>query len=327
MIVPLWFEFSALGILAIIMAADLVIASRRPRVPSVAESAIWIAFYVGLAIVFGVVLVAWGFPDKAVQFVTGWATEYSLSIDNLFVFVVILARFAVPALLQQRLLMVGIVIALVLRGIFIFVGAVLVSNFSWIFYIFGAFLIYTAIAQLRSSANEELDQDGRIMRFFKRWFRMSGTFDRARLRTRIDGRIVFTPVLVVVAVIGVTDLLFALDSIPAIFGITSDGFVLLTTNIFALMGLRQLYFLLGALVDRLPYLTYGVAAILAFIGLKLVFASLHDNTVPFVNGGRGVRWAPVIGTVESLVVILGLLLLAIVASLVGLRVTRPRSVD
>jgi tellurite resistance protein TerC len=317
-VLPVWFQAGTLGILIAIMAADLAIAQRRPRVPTLAESAIWIAVYVALALVFAALLFFCGFPDKAVQFVTGWATEYSLSVDNLFVFVVILARFAVPAHLQQRLLLIGIVIALVLRGVFIAVGAVLVANFSWIFYLFGAFLIYTAIAQLRTAGSEGAGVGSGVMGFFRRRFRMSDTFDGVRVRARIDGRVVFTPVIAVVAVIGVTDLLFALDSIPAIFGITGDGFIVLTTNIFALMGLRQLYFLIGALVDRLPYLSYGVAAILAFIGLKLVSASLHDNAVPFINGGHGVTWAPVVGTLNSLVVILGLLLLAVVASLVQL---------
>jgi tellurite resistance protein TerC len=244
-------------------------------------------------------------------------TEYSLSIDNLFVFIVIMTGFAVPKKRQQEVLMIGIILALVFRGIFILIGAQLIENFSWIFYIFGAFLIYTAITQAFGS--EHGDQtDTALIRFAKRHLSLTDRYDGGKIRTTIDGKKYFTPILIVLISIGATDVLFALDSIPAIFGITDSPFIVFTANIFALMGLRQLYFLLGDLVERLKYLKYGIAFILAFIGVKLILHALHENELPFLNNGEHI---PVfeIDTVLSLIVIVLSMAVATVASLVSIK--------
>ena len=222
--------------------------------------------------------------------------------------------------------MIGIVIALVLRGIFIILGAQLIENFSWIFYLFGAFLLFTAYRQVFGSEPEaEGTKDNFFIRLVRRRVRLTNTFEGSKLRTVVDGHRMFTPMLIVFLAIGSTDLLFALDSIPAIFGITQSPFIVFTANIFALMGLRQLYFLLGGLLKRLHYLKHGVAVILAFIGIKLVFHAMHVNELPFINGGHSIEWAPEIGTLTSLFVILGTMALATIASLVRARSEVRRS--
>jgi tellurite resistance protein TerC len=317
--IPVAFEIASLVILLLILAADVTLAYLRPHVPSTRESALWIGFYVVLALVFALVLFLIGDVDQAGQFVAGWLTEYSLSIDNLFVFVIIMARFSVPRKYQQEVLMVGIIIALVLRGIFILLGSQLIENFSWIFYIFGAFLLYTAVQQAFSKSEETEQTENGVIRFLRKRISISDTFEGVKLRTVVDGKKLFTPVLIVFIAIGTTDLVFALDSIPAIFGITQDPFLVFAANIFALMGLRQLYFLLGDLIEKLVYLKYGIAFILAFIGVKLVFHALHENEVPFLNGGEGFHWAPEIPTFVSLAVIVASMAIATVASLVKLR--------
>lgn len=319
---PLWFEISTFVVLAGIIVFDLIHAYRRPHIPPTRESALWVAFYVALALVFAVLMFLFAGAEHAGQFVAGWLTEYSLSIDNLFVFVIIMGRFSVPRHLQQEVLMVGILIALVLRGIFILLGATLIENFSWIFYIFGAFLLFTAIQQAFTSTEEMNEKESSVIRLLRRRVPITDAFDGTRLRVVQDGRKVFTPLLVVFIALGTTDLVFALDSIPAIFGITTSAFIVFTANVFALMGLRQLYFLLGDLVDRLVYLKYGIAFILAFIAVKLVFHALHENEVPFINGGQGVAWAPEINTWVSLGVIVASMAVATVASLVKLRMDR-----
>jgi tellurite resistance protein TerC len=324
---PPLFEIVSLAVLLLVLAADLVLAYRRPHVPSTRESALWVSFYVGLALVFALVLLVVAGTEQAAQFVAGWVTEYSLSIDNLFVFVIIMARFSVPRKYQQEVLMVGIVIALVLRGVFILLGAQLITNFSWIFYVFGAFLLFTAVQQATENNSEMEDRESGVIRFLRRRIAISSQFDGAKLRTTIDGKRMFTPILVVFIAIGTTDLVFALDSIPAIFGITADPFIVFTANIFALMGLRQLYFLLGGLIDKLEYLRFGIAFILAFIGVKLVFHALHENELTFINGGVGVEWAPEISTWTSLAVIIGAMAVATVASLVKLRLDRRKPLN
>ena len=220
--------------------------------------------------------------------------------------------------------MVGILIALVLRGLFILAGAALIENFSWIFYIFGAFLVYTAVRQAFEKHDDMEDTENGIIRFLRKRVPITDTYDGAKLRTVIDGRKVFTPILVVFIALGLTDLVFAIDSIPAIFGITQDPFIVFTANVFALMGLRQLYFLLGDLIDKLEYLHYGIAFILAFIGVKLFFHALHVNELPFINGGEHVDWAPEISTWTSLAVILAAMAVAVIASLVKIRVESRR---
>jgi len=319
---PLLFEITTFVVLTGIIVFDLVHAYRRPHIPTTKESALWVGFYVLLALIFAVLMLVLGDVEHAGQFVAGWLTEYSLSIDNLFVFVIIMARFSVPRHLQQEVLMVGILIALVLRGIFILLGATLIENFSWIFYIFGAFLLFTAIQQAFTSSDEMDDRENGVIRMLRKRVPITDTFEGTRLRITEGGRTVFTPLIAVFIALGTTDLVFALDSIPAIFGITQSAFIVFTANVFALMGLRQLYFLLGDLIDRLVYLKYGIAFILAFIAVKLVFHALHENEVPFINGGQGVAWAPEINTWVSLGVIVASMAVATVASLVKLRIDR-----
>ena len=327
LVIPAWFEIGSLVVMVVIVIADLVLAYRRPHIPSPRESALWIGFYVTLALVFAALLWALGDADHAGQFLAGWLTEYSLSIDNLFVFVIIMARFSVPRPLQQEVLMVGIVIALVLRGVFILLGATLIENFSWIFYLFGAFLLYTAIQQVRSNPHETEETESGVIRFLRKRIPITDSFDGVKLRTKVDGHRKFTPIIIVFVAIGTTDLIFALDSIPAIFGITQNAFVVFAANVFALMGLRQLYFLLGNLINKLVYLTYGIAFILAFIGVKLVFHALHENTLPFINGGHSVEWAPEFGTLVSLAVIVLSMTIATIASLLKLRIDARRASD
>ncbi|WP_104195151.1 TerC family protein [Cryobacterium sp. M25] len=316
---PLWFEIGSLVVLTLILVADLLIVFKRPHVPSMREASLWVAFYVGLALIFALLMLVLGDAEHAGQFLAGWLTEYSLSIDNLFVFVIIMARFSVPRKYQQEVLIVGIIIALVLRGIFILLGAQLIENFSWIFYIFGAFLLYTAVHQAVAKEPDVDEADNGLIRYLRRHMNISSTFDGSKLRTLVDGKKVLTPMLIVLLAIGTTDLVFALDSIPAIFGITQSPFIVFTANVFALMGLRQLYFLLGGLLERLEYLNYGIAFILFFIGVKLVFHALHNNEVFFINGGEGVGWAPEIDTWTSLWVIVVSMAVATIASLIKAR--------
>jgi tellurite resistance protein TerC len=281
------------------------------------EASGWVVFYVALALAFGAgVWVAAG-GKYAGEFYTGWLTEYSLSVDNLFVFVIIMGRFAVPRQFQQKVLLIGIVLALIMRGGFIAAGAALITQFSWVFYIFGAFLVYTAITLVKDGQNDEDDfQENVLIRWAKRALPVSSSFDSGRMTVvSATGKRLFTPMLIVMIAIGTTDLLFALDSIPAIFGITKEPFLVFTANVFALMGLRQLYFLLGGLLERLVYLNYGLAAVLAFIGVKLFLEALHTNSLSFINGGHGLHWAPEIPIWLSLLVIIGTLGAATVASL------------
>ncbi|UOQ88809.1 TerC family protein [Agromyces endophyticus] len=320
---PIWFEVGSLVVLTLILVGDLLLVLKRPHVPSMKESTLWVVFYVVLALVFAGLMYLFAGGEFAGQFLAGWLTEYSLSIDNLFVFVIIMAKFAVPRKLQQEVLMVGIIIALVLRGIFILLGASLIENFSWIFYIFGAWLVWTAIQQVRGDHDDD-DSDTFVVRMLRKRVRLTDDYDGVKLRTTIDGKRFFTPMLIVFIAIGTTDLLFALDSIPAIFGITQSAFIVFTANVFALMGLRQLYFMLGGLLERLEYLKYGIAFILAFIGVKLVFHAMHVNELPFLNGGEPIEWAPEISTWMSLGVIVVAMLVATVASLVKARVDAKR---
>ncbi|MBK4346260.1 TerC family protein [Lacisediminihabitans changchengi] len=322
---PIAFEITTIVVLILIVIADLVLAYKRPHIPSTKESSLWVGFYVLLALIFAVLMFVFAGADHAGQFVAGWLTEYSLSIDNLFVFVIIMARFSVPRKYQQEVLMVGIIIALVLRAIFIILGAQLIEHFSWIFYIFGAFLLYTAIRQAFENSDEMEDKESGVIRLLRKRVPITDEFDGAKLRTVIDGKKVLTPMIIVFLAIGSTDLIFALDSIPAIFGITQSAFIVFTANVFALMGLRQLYFLLGDLIDKLVYLKYGIAFILAFIGVKLVAHALHENELPFINSGKGIEWAPEISTLMSLGVIVVSMAVAVVASLIKIRIDKNRA--
>ena len=311
-----WFEIISMVVLTTILIADVLIIFKRPHVPSARESALWVSFYAALAIVFGLILLVTVDSTKASEFFAGWLTEYSLSIDNLFVFVIIMTRFKVDKKYQQEVLMVGVVMALVLRGIFILVGAALIEQFSAIFYLFGAFLLYTAYHQAFRSHNDEEETESKLIAMLRKRIHVSDNYDGAKIRTVVNGKKVFTPMIVVFAAIALTDVMFAFDSIPAIFGITTDPFIVFTANVFALMGLRQLYFLLGGLLDRLEYLKYGIAFILGFIGFKLVAHAMHVNELPFINGGKHIEWAPEISSNTSLVVIVASIVISAVVSVV-----------
>jgi tellurite resistance protein TerC len=313
--IPGWVEIAIIGALVVLLIADVWFVGRRPHEPSMRESALGVAFYVGLALLFGLGVLWWSGGRYAGEFYAGWLTEYSLSVDNLFVFVIIMARFAVPRQYQQKVLLIGIVLALVLRGIFIVLGAAAIERFVWVFFIFGAFLIYTAWKLAFHSEDEENFEENALIRWSRRALPMSETFDGAKLRTVVNGKRLFTPMIVVMIAIGTTDLLFALDSIPAIFGLTKEPFLVFTANVFALMGLRQLYFLLDGLLDRLIYLSLGLSIVLGFIGVKLIFEALAENSLSFVNGGEHVTWAPHIPIWLSLSVIIGTLVVTAVASL------------
>ncbi|GAA3286477.1 TerC family protein [Arthrobacter citreus] len=315
---PVVFEVGTFVVLGIVLIFDLLLVVKRPHEPSMKEAGLWVGFYVGLALVFAGAMFVFTGPEYGSQFVAGWVTEYSLSIDNLFVFIIIMARFSVPRKYQQEVLMFGIIIALILRGIFIIIGAAVIENFSWVFFIFGAFLLWTAYKQATDNGeDEEEGSDNKLIGKLRRVLPMTDKFDQGKIRTVVDGKKVFTPMLIVFITIGVTDLMFAVDSIPAIFGLTQSAFIVFTANIFALMGLRQLYFLLGGLMDRLIYLKHGLSVILAFIGVKLILHALHVNELPFINGGEHVAWAPEIPTFVSLAVILGTIVIATVASLLS----------
>jgi tellurite resistance protein TerC len=308
MTVPGWVWYLTLGVTAAVLAVDVFVIGRRPHRPSVRELTIALVAYVGAAILFGLGMWWLVGGQYAGEFFAGWLTEYSLSVDNLFIFILIMGRFAVPERLQQFALIVGIVIAIVLRGVFIALGAAVITSFSWVFYIFGAFLIFTAVKLVREGqSDDDTYEENRLMRFLETRFPATTEFDGTRLSTRRDGVRLVTPMLFVIVALGTTDLLFALDSIPAIYGLTSEPYIVLVANIFALMGLRQLYFLLGGLLRRLVYLGLGLALLLTFIGVKLLLHALHLNQVPFVNGGRSVPVPeiPISASLVAIVLILG----------------------
>jgi tellurite resistance protein TerC len=306
-----------LGVTIAVLLFDVVVIGRRPHEPSKRELVGALSFYVLLAVAFGVwVWVSHG-QQFGLEFFAGWLTEYSLSVDNLFVFLIIMASFNVPRKNQQQALLVGIVLALVFRGIFIAVGAVAINQFSWVFYIFGLFLIYTGF-RLAGNRDHGDDGDNRVVRFARTYLNTTEKWAGLKLYLKEGSKRLMTPMFLVILALGTTDLIFALDSIPAIYGLTREPYLVLTANIFALMGLRQLYFLLGDLLKRLVYLSQGLAVILCFIGVKLILHALHENKVPFINGGKHVD-VPEIPTLLSLGVIVVTLVATTVASLVKTR--------
>ena len=316
-----WVWIVTLVVAVAFLAVDVFVVGRRPHEPSMREVTRDLAFFIGAALLFCAGILVISGPEYAAQFLGGWLTEYSLSIDNLFVFLIIIAKLKVPRELQQHALLVGIVLALILRGVFIAVGAAAISAFSWVFYLFGAFLIYTAVKlAVESKAEQNEYHESRAVQWLRRRVPSTEKYHGTKLTVKRAGKRLVTPMLLVIVALGTTDLLFALDSIPAIYGITQEPYLVLTANIFALMGLRQLYFLLGGLLKRLVYLSFGLAVLLAFIGVKLVLHALHENTLPFVNGGEPVTWAPDIPIWLSLVVIVGILAVTTVASLIRTRV-------
>ncbi|WP_436843249.1 TerC family protein [Streptomyces narbonensis] len=303
----LW-VLTILGLVALI-GADFFIG-RKPHDVSVKEAGIWTIVWVVLAVLFGVGLLVFGNSQAAGEFFAGYVTEKSLSVDNLFVFILIMAKFSVPSHLQQRVLLVGVVIALVLRTVFIVAGAAVIANFSWVFYIFGAFLIYTAwklIQEARADEEEEDWEENRLLKSVEKKFGVADKYHGTKLFIRVNGKRVLTPLMVVMIAIGTTDILFALDSIPAIFGLTQDPYIVFTANAFALMGLRQLYFLIGGLLKKLVHLSYGLSVILGFIGVKLVLHALHESGVH----------VPEISIGFSLAVIGGVLVVTTITSLIA----------
>ncbi|MGW1254345.1 TerC family protein [Streptomyces sp. NPDC002513] len=267
--------------LAALISVDFFIG-RKPHDVSVKEAGVWTIVWIVLAGLFGVGLLVLGGGQPAGEFFAGFITEKSLSVDNLFVFVLIMTKFAVPSQYQQRVLLIGVLIALVLRAAFIAAGAAMLASFSWIFYLFGAFLIWTAwklIQDARTGNEEEEYEENKLLKAAERHFGVADRYHGTKLWIEENGKRVMTPMLVVILAIGTTDVLFALDSIPAIFGLTQDPYIVFTANAFALMGLRQLYFLIGGLLRKLVHLSYGLSVILGFIGVKLVLHALHESGV------------------------------------------------
>ncbi|MFJ8911622.1 TerC family protein [Amycolatopsis sp. NPDC102389] len=279
MSVPLWLWIATVGGLLALIALDLVIVDRKPHEVTTGEAARWVVFYVAVAIAFGIGVWVFAGHDPGVQFFTGYITEYSLSVDNLFIFMIIMTSFKVPAIHQHRVLLIGILLALAMRSVFIAVGAALIAQFVWVFFLFGAVLIWTAISMVRNKDEEEEYEENALTRWVRKLFPVTEEWHGHKSFVKKDGKRWITPMFLVIVAIGSADLLFAVDSIPAIFGITQEAFLVFTANAFALMGLRQLYFLLGGLVTKLVYLSYGLAVILAFIGAKLFLHALHEYHV------------------------------------------------
>ena len=313
--VELWVWAVSIAVVVGLVVFDFYSHVKTPHEPTLKESGFWSAVYVGLALIFGVgVWLVWD-KQHGIEYFTGYLTEKALSVDNLFVFLLIMTGFAVPRQYQQKVLLVGVVIALVFRTVFILLGAALINNFSWIFYIFGLFLVITGLKLARAGEEHEEYEENAFIRMVRRMFPVTQNYVEDRLTVKIDGRTMITPMMLVMVAIGSTDLLFALDSIPAIYGITEEPYLVFATNAWALLGLRQLYFLLGGLLDRLIYLSYGLAFILIWIGFKLVVHAMRHNEVPFINGGEHITVIPEISTLLSLGVILVTLIVATVASL------------
>ncbi len=305
-----------------VLLFDVVVIARDPHEPSLKECSIALAVYVGAAIAFGIwIFLFHGSADGhnfGVEFFAGWLTEYSLSIDNLFVFIILMNALSVPRHLQQEALMVGIILALIFRAIFIAAGYTLIENFSWVFYLFGAFLVYTAYSLVKSYRDhdeEEHPEDNAVVTFARKRLNVGEDFQGLKLWYKLENVRYVSPMVIVIIALGTTDLLFALDSIPAIFGITQEPYLVFAANVFALMGLRQLYFLLGGLLQRLVYLSLGLSFILAFIGVKLVLHALHENELPFLNGGEHITAVPEISSLVSLGVIIVTLAITAAASL------------
>lgn len=317
--VPAWLWFATIAAMIVVLAVDLAIVDRpwsgRPRAFGLRQAAGWACFYIGVAVLFGLGLWYLAGGDVAGEYFAGYLTEKSLSVDNLFVFYLVIDGFAVPRRNRHEVLLIGVVVALVMRGVFIAIGAQAINAWSEVFYVFGAFLLYTAVKIVRDHLRGAEDKDytqGRAVRLIRRIWPVTETYHDGRLTLRREGRRLATPLLLVIITIGVVDLVFAVDSIPAIFGLTDEAYIVFTANAFALLGLRQLYFLLAGLMDRLTYISWGLAVIMAFIGAKMILHALHENGVH----------VPQIGTLTSLFVIIGVLAVTVAASLVR---SRPRA--
>jgi tellurite resistance protein TerC len=307
-----------LGVTIAVLLFDVLVMARRSGEPTMSRSAFALTAYIGLAGCFGIW--TWFFHGRqfAIQFFAGWLTEYSLSVDNLFIFVIIMASFGVPRVYQREALFIGIVIALIFRGVFIALGAAAIARFTWVFYVFGAFLVYTAV-RLARGATHDADSENALVRFARNHMSVTDDWHGRKLVVKEDSRRSITPMALVVLALGATDLIFALDSIPAIYGLTSEPYLVLAANVFALMGLRQLYFIVEGLLQRLVYLSKGLAVILVFIGVKLILHALRENDLPFINGGKHIGAVPEIPTSVSLAVIAATLAVAAAASVYATR--------
>ncbi|MGO3211009.1 TerC family protein [Brachybacterium sp. AOP42-C2-15] len=316
---PLVWILTIVAVLGL-LAFDYFFHVRKAHIPTLREAAIWSSIYVGIALLFGVGVLLVGGGTMGGEYFAGYVTEKALSVDNLFVFLVIMGAFAVPREDQQKVLLFGITFAIIARSGMIAIGAAAIDAFSWVFYAFGAILLITAVKmivdELKDDSGEE-EKESFFVRVIKKFLPATDEFDGDKLFTIENGKRVLTPMLLVMIAIGATDLLFALDSIPAIFGLTQNTYIVFTATVFSLLGLRQLYFLIDGLLDRLVYLSYGLSIILAFIGVKLVFHALHENELPFVNGGEPFHGVPEITTGFSLSVILGVLTVTVLASLLS----------
>ena len=315
--VPLYIWLITSAVILGFFIFDFASHVRTPHEPTMKESGGWALFYMSMACVFGgLVWVLWD-SEHALQFFTGYITELSLSVDNLFVFALIMGSFKIPRAYQQKVLLIGIVIALICRLLFILLGAVIIEAWSDVFYIFAAFLIYTAIKLVYDEVTDQEDPDPNdmlVVKTLRKVIPVTESYHADRLVSVTEtGKKAVTPLFVALLSIGFIDVMFAFDSIPAIYGITQESFLVFTANAFALLGLRQLYFLLNGLLDRLVYLPYGLAVVLGFIGVKLLLHALHENNLSFINGGEGLN-VPEVGTVASLLVIVGVLVVTAIAS-------------
>jgi tellurite resistance protein TerC len=315
-----WIWIVSIALIALVILGDLIVQVRKPHEPTFKESAIQYVVYFGLALMFTLLVTeVWGARFGG-EYLAGYITEWSLSVDNLFVFLIIFTKFKVPRHLQSEALLVGIVLALILRGIFIALGAAAIENFSWVFYLFGAFLLYTAVLLVWDTFKEEEEDKvpgGKIVALIKTRFRTVDEYHGTKLTIMQKGKRYITPLLLVMIAIGFTDLLFALDSIPAVYGLTSEPYIVFMANAFALLGLRQLFFLLSGLMERLKYLGVGLAIILGWIGVKLVIHALHKNELAFINGGEPIKVVPEISTELSLGVIISTLIITTIVSLIA----------
>lgn len=324
---PLIWSLTILGLLAL-LAIDFTTHVRRAHVPTIREAAIWSGIFVGVALAFGGGVWLLGGAELGKEYFAGYVTEKALSVDNLFLFLVILTAFAVPRANQQKVLMFGVVFSLIARTGLILAGAALVNSFSWVFYIFGAILMVTAASMARGHGNDDdaTAADNVMVRLARRFVHSTDYYDGDAMTTIHDGRRAMTPMLLVMVAIAGTDVLFAVDSIPAIFGLTQNAYIVFTATAFSLLGLRQLFFLLDGLLDRLVHLSIGLSVILGFIGVKLILHALHENRIPFINGGQPLH-VPEISTNVSLLVILGVLAVTVVTSLLSTRRAGRRAAD
>ncbi|MCU1629307.1 MAG: integral rane protein TerC family [Pseudonocardia sp.] len=299
-----------IGLIVLLLALDLILASVRPHRVGFREAAAWSVFYIAVAIAFGIVLWMIAGAEFGTEYFAGYIVEKSLSVDNLFVFVIIMTTFAVPEEHQHKVLTFGIVLALIMRAIFIAVGATLLNLFSFMFLVFGLLLLFTAVQLFRHRDEDPDVEDNAVVKGARKLFPVSDEYDGGKLVTRLGGKRMVTPLFIVLVAIGGIDLLFALDSIPAVFGVTEEPYIVFAANAFALLGLRALFFLVKGLLDRLVYLSVGLSLILAFIGVKLILHWLHvdiSNSVPEIS------------TPVSLGVIVVVLTVVTVASLIKTR--------